>query len=115
LELGGKSPHIIFDDADLKPALSAALWGIFMNKGEVCAAGSRLLVHRSRYDEVLEKLAERVSRMKVGDPFAQTTEMGPVVSERQLQTVLGYIESGVSQGARLVTGGGRDTGDGLEK
>lgn len=112
LELGGKSPHVVFEDADLKPAMNAALWGIFMNKGEVCAAGSRLLVHRSRYDELLEMLATRVGRMKVGDPFAPDTEMGAIVSERQMNTVLGYIQKGREQGARLVTGGERDAGDG---
>lgn len=107
LELGGKSPHIVFEDADLKPAMNAALWGIFMNKGEVCAAGSRLLVHRGRYDELLEMLAARVARMKVGDPFAADTEMGAIVSEQQMNTVLGYIGKGRDQGARLVVGGER--------
>jgi aldehyde dehydrogenase (NAD+) len=115
LELGGKSPHIVFDDADQKPALSAALWGIFMNKGEVCAAGSRLLVHKKIYDEFVGKLVERVQKLKVGDPFEQGTEMGPVVSERQLQTVLGYIESGKSEGAKVLTGGGRAAVTGREE
>jgi acyl-CoA reductase-like NAD-dependent aldehyde dehydrogenase len=115
LELGGKSPHIVFDDADQKPALSAALWGIFMNKGEVCAAGSRLLVQKGIYDEFVGKLVERASRLKVGDPFEQGVEMGPVVSERQLGTVLSYIDAGKSEGARLLTGGARAAPAGREQ
>jgi acyl-CoA reductase-like NAD-dependent aldehyde dehydrogenase len=114
LELGGKSPHIVFDDADQKPALSAAQWGIFMNKGEVCAAGSRLLVQKGIYEEFVGKLVENVSKMKVGDPFDQVT-MGPVVSERQLQTVLGYIEAGKAGGARLRLGGERSAPAGREQ
>jgi acyl-CoA reductase-like NAD-dependent aldehyde dehydrogenase len=114
LELGGKSPHIVFDDADQKPAMNAALWGIFMNKGEVCAAGSRLLVQKGIYDEFVGKLVERVKKMKIGDPFEQGVEMGPVVSERQLGTVLGYIEAGKADGARLLTGGARGAPAGRE-
>ncbi len=114
LELGGKSPHIVFNDADQKPAMSAVLWGIFMNKGEVCAAGSRLLVQKGIYEEFVGKLAERVGRMKVGDPFEQGVEMGPVVSARQLDTVLGYIEAGKTEGAKVRTGGERDTSAGRE-
>jgi acyl-CoA reductase-like NAD-dependent aldehyde dehydrogenase len=115
LELGGKSPHIVFDDADQKPALSAALWGIFMNKGEVCAAGSRLLVQKGIHEEFVGKLVERASRMKVGDPFEQGVEMGPIVSERQLGTVLSYIDAGRSEGARVLTGGSRATPAGHEQ
>jgi len=112
LELGGKSPHIVFEDADLKAAASAAFWGIFMNKGEVCAAGSRLLVHRSIHAAFVERLAEQARKARLGDPFAPGVQMGPVVSERQMQTVLGYIEAGKSEGARLIAGGERDTAAG---
>jgi len=115
LELGGKSPHIVFDDADQKAAMNAALWGIFMNKGEVCAAGSRLLVQKGIYDEFVGKLVDRVKKMKIGDPFEQGVEMGPVVSERQLGTVLSYIEAGKAEGARLLTGGARGEPAGREK
>ncbi len=114
LELGGKSPHIVFDDADLKPAISAAFWGIFMNKGEVCAAGSRLLVQKKVHAEFVAKLAERALKTKVGDPFEPGIEMGPVVSARQLSTVMEYIASGKAQGAKLVAGGERDLSPGRE-
>lgn len=112
LELGGKSPHVIFDDADLKPAVSAAFWGIFMNKGEVCAAGSRVLVQRKVHDEFVAKLVERAQKTKVGDPFEPGIEMGPVVSEQQLKTVLGYIEAGKAEGAKLLCGGTHDASRG---
>ncbi len=107
LELGGKSANIVFEDADPKGAIRAALTGIFYNKGEVCAAGSRLLVHRSRYDEVAEKVAEKAASLKVGDPTAKDTRMGPVVSRTQLEKVLSYIEAGKAEGAKLLAGGAR--------
>jgi len=109
LELGGKSPQLIFPDADLDAAVEACFRGIFSNKGETCNAGSRVLVHRSGFDAFVEKLAARARTLKVGDPLDPTTEMGSQVSPHQLKTILGYIESGKEQGARLVTGGTRDT------
>jgi acyl-CoA reductase-like NAD-dependent aldehyde dehydrogenase len=113
LELGGKSPNIVFADADLEAALRGALTGIFYNKGEVCAAGSRLLVEQKVHDEVVGKLTERVKALKVGDPLDKGTRMGPVVSKQQLDTVLGYIQAGRQEGARLVAGGERaDVGNG---
>jgi acyl-CoA reductase-like NAD-dependent aldehyde dehydrogenase len=107
LELGGKSPNIVFADADLEAALRGAMTGIFYNKGEVCAAGSRLLLEESVHDEFVGKLAERVKGLKVGDPLDKGTRMGPVVSRAQLDAVLGYIEAGRREGARLVAGGER--------
>src|SRR6059036_4109865 len=107
LELGGKSPNIVFADADLDAAVRGALTGIFYNKGEVCAAGSRLLLEQKIHDEFVERLAERAKGLKVGDPLDKGTRMGPVVSAQQLETVLGYIEAGTREGARLVAGGGR--------
>jgi acyl-CoA reductase-like NAD-dependent aldehyde dehydrogenase len=107
LELGGKSPNIVFADADLEAALRGAMTGIFYNKGEVCAAGSRLLLEESVHDEFVAKLAERVKGLKVGDPLDKGTRMGPVVSRAQLDAVLGYIEAGRREGARLVAGGER--------
>jgi acyl-CoA reductase-like NAD-dependent aldehyde dehydrogenase len=107
LELGGKSPNIVFADADLEAAIRGAMTGIFYNKGEVCAAGSRLLVEQKVHDEVVAKLGERVKGLKVGDPLDKGTRMGPVVSKQQLDTVLGYIEAGKREGARLVAGGER--------
>ncbi len=109
LELGGKSPHLVFEDADLKAAANAAFWGVFMNQGEVCAAGSRLLVQATVHDELVQRLVDRAARMRIGDPFAPGVEMGPLVSEHQLRTVMGYVDLGRTEGAKLVAGGERDT------
>ena len=105
LELGGKSPNIIFADADLKAAVRGAQTGIFYGKGEVCAAGSRLLVERSVHDQVVEQLAENAKKLTVGDPLDKNTRMGAVVSRKQQETVLGYVKKGVEEGAMLVAGG----------
>jgi acyl-CoA reductase-like NAD-dependent aldehyde dehydrogenase len=112
LELGGKSPNIVFADADLKSAVHGASTGIFYGKGEVCAAGSRVLVERSVYDEFLEHFSARAAKMTVGDPMDAATRLGAIVSEEQLDRVMGYVEAGRSEGARLVTGGERTTVDG---
>ncbi len=109
LELGGKSANIVFADADLGAAVKAALTGIFYNKGEVCAAGSRLLVERSVYDEVVEAVTAKAKKLTLGSPLDRGTRMGPVVSQGQLERVLGYIEKGKAEGARLCCGGARDT------
>ena len=107
LELGGKSPNIVFADADMDAAVKGAMTGIFYNKGEVCAAGSRLFVEEKIHAELMAQLTERVKGLKVGDPMDKATRMGPVVSRQQMETVLGYIEAGKREGARLVAGGGR--------
>jgi aldehyde dehydrogenase (NAD+) len=107
LELGGKSPNIVFADADMEAALRGAMTGIFYNKGEVCAAGSRLFLEERVHDDFMTKLTERVKGLKVGDPMDKATRMGPVVSKQQMETVLSYIESGKREGARLVAGGSR--------
>jgi acyl-CoA reductase-like NAD-dependent aldehyde dehydrogenase len=107
LELGGKSPNIVFADADMEAAVRGAMTGIFYNKGEVCAAGSRLFLEERIHDEFMGKLTERVKTLKVGDPMDRATRMGPVVSKQQMETVLGYIESGKQEGARVVAGGNR--------
>jgi aldehyde dehydrogenase (NAD+) len=104
LELGGKSPNIIFADADLKAAVRGAQNGIFYGKGEVCAAGSRLLVERSVHDQVIEELAARAAKLVPGDPLDKNTRLGAVVSKRQQDAVMSYIETG-KQEARLVAGG----------
>ncbi len=108
LELGGKSPQIVFADAELDRAVDACFWGIFGNKGEICNAGSRVLVHAGAYDGFVDALAERARRMRVGDPLDPATEMGAQVSRRQLDAILGHIGSGKEQGARLLAGGERD-------
>ncbi len=113
LELGGKSPNIVFADADLPIAAKGALTGIFYGKGEVCAAGSRLLVEKSAHEQLVDMVAEGADKLQVGDPFDKATRIGAVVSERQMETVLGYIEKGKQEGAEVVAGGGRaDIGPG---
>ena len=105
LELGGKSPNIIFADADLKAAVRGAQTGIFYGKGEVCAAGSRLLVERTVHDQVVTQLAEGAKKLTPGDPLDKNTRLGALVSKRQQETVLSYIQKGVDEGAQLVAGG----------
>ena len=113
LELGGKSPNIILPDADIEAAIRGATIGIFYGKGEVCAAGSRLLVDRSIKAEFVDKLAARARKMTAGDPMDPRTRFGALSSKKQLETVMRYIESGKAEGATLVAGGGRaDIGTG---
>jgi aldehyde dehydrogenase (NAD+)/phenylacetaldehyde dehydrogenase len=107
LELGGKSPNIVFADADLDAALKGATTGIFYGKGEVCAAGSRLLVEKPIYDEFVAKLAERAKKLVPADPLDPKTRLGSLVSKAQMEKVLGYVESGIKEGAQLVAGGQR--------
>ena len=107
LELGGKSPNIVFADADLGVAVKGASTGIFYGKGEVCAAGSRILVERAVHDEFVDALAARAAKATVGDPMAPTTRLGAIVSTEQLDRVMGYVEAGRRDGARLVAGGER--------
>lgn len=108
LELGGKSPLIVFPDADFDTALKAALWGIFGGKGEVCSAGSRILVHADLYPRFVDELAAKARALRLGDPLDPRTQMGALISGRQMDRVLDFIESGKSDGARLVCGGERD-------
>jgi acyl-CoA reductase-like NAD-dependent aldehyde dehydrogenase len=113
LELGGKSPNIVLADADIDAAIRGATVGIFYGKGEVCAAGSRLLVDRSIKDEFIDKLAARAKKMAPGDPMDPKTRFGAISSKKQLDTVMRYIDSGRAEGAILVAGGARaDIGTG---
>jgi aldehyde dehydrogenase (NAD+) len=113
LELGGKSPNIVFADADLDAAVRGATIGIFYGKGEVCAAGSRLLVDRSIKDEFIDKVAARTKKMSVGDPLDPKTRFGALASRAQLDKVLQYVDSARREGATLVAGGSRaDIGTG---
>jgi aldehyde dehydrogenase (NAD+) len=107
LELGGKSANVIFADANLDKAVRAASSGIFFNAGQVCSAGSRVLVQRAVYDEVVSRLATRARAIRVGDPRVPETTMGPVISEAQMSSILNYIEIGKAEGALAVTGGAR--------
>jgi acyl-CoA reductase-like NAD-dependent aldehyde dehydrogenase len=106
MELGGKSPNLIFADADVDAAVQAAFWGIFWNKGEVCVAGSRLLVERPVYDEVVEKLAGMAKAAVLGDPLDPQTQVGPIASRAEFDNVRQYVEAGKTSTARLVAGGG---------
>ena len=112
LELGGKSPNIVFADADIDSAVKGAITGIFYGKGEVCNAGSRLFLESKVKDEFTEKLATRAAKMRPADPLDPKTRMGAIVSQDQMQTVLSYIEAGKKDGAKLVAGGKRVSVDG---
>jgi phenylacetaldehyde dehydrogenase len=107
LELGGKSPVIVLDDADPKVAARGAANAIFFNSGQVCVAGSRLYVQRKAYDAVLEGVSTIAAKMRIGAGFDSSTQLGPLVSEKQLQRVAGYVRTGLDEGATLVTGGER--------
>lgn len=107
MELGGKSPLIIFDDADIENAVSGAILGNFYSSGQICSNGTRVFVHVSIKEQFLERLADRVSKVVTGDPRDEAVNFGPLVSEEQMNKVLGYVVSGKSEGARLVTGGMR--------
>jgi aldehyde dehydrogenase (NAD+) len=112
-ELGGKSPNVIFADADLDEAVAGAFHAIYFHGGQCCTAGSRLFVERGIRDEFVERLAERAKVRKIGDPLDPETEQGPQVSQEQMDKILGYVESGQKQGARVVSGGKRVGGSGF--
>src|SRR5258707_2404568 len=100
LELGGKSPNVVFADADLDAAVEGAYFGLFFNQGQCCCAGSRLFVEEKVHDELVEKLVKRAKSTKVGDPLAADTTQGPQVSQEQYDRVIGFIESGQKDGAQ---------------
>jgi aldehyde dehydrogenase (NAD+) len=114
LELGGKGPGIVLPDADLDMVAQGALWGVYMNAGQACESGTRLLVHEDVYDALLEKLAERSAQVLVGNPMESATGMGPMTSEAHYNKVLGYIDSGIEEGARVICGGKPAQVDGCE-
>mgnify|MGYP002511514190 CR=1 FL=1 len=105
LELGGKSPNIVFEDADPESAAMGIIAGIFGASGQSCVAGSRALLHVDIYDQVLEKLVERVEQIKIGDPLLDDTEMGPLATEAQLERVKEYVGIGQAEGGKIVIGG----------
>ncbi len=113
MELGGKSPLIIFDDADLENAVSGAILANFYSTGQICSNGTRVFVQRKIQDTFLERLVERLAQAVIGDPQDETTNFGPMVSQRQLDIVLEYFEKAKNEGARLITGGNPITGDGF--
>jgi acyl-CoA reductase-like NAD-dependent aldehyde dehydrogenase len=107
LDLGGKSANVVLSDADLDSAVAGGLWGAFLHNGQICMAGSRILVHRSRYAEFLDLFRERAGKLVVGDPTDQATDLGPLVSRHQVRTAARYVSQGLAQGATLLCGGVR--------
>jgi aldehyde dehydrogenase (NAD+) len=107
LELGGKSPNVVFADADLDAAIEGAYDGLFFNQGQCCCAGSRLFVEEKVYDEFVRKMTAKAKGRKVGDPFDPATQQGPQVSQEQFDRIMGYIDAGRKDGAKLLLGGGR--------
>ncbi len=113
MELGGKSPMIVFDDADIENAVSGAILGNFYSSGQVCSNGTRVFVQKGIKEQFLARLSERLATAKIGDPLDESVNFGPMVSENQMNIALGYIEKGKAEGARLVYGGERIKGDGF--
>src|SRR6202047_5029611 len=114
LELGGKSPNIFFADADFEAAIDGALFGIFINQGEVCSAGSRVLVQRSIYKKFVDAMVDKTRKIKLGPGMERDTKMGPLVSKEQYDRVNSYLENG-KQEAKIACGGGRATGGALDR
>jgi phenylacetaldehyde dehydrogenase len=108
LELGGKSPNVVFQDAEIDSAIPGAANAIFFNQGQVCCAGSRLYVEDKQFDKVVDGVSQLASKIRIGPGMEPTSQMGPLVSEEQLNRVCGYLESGFSEGAKAVTGGSRE-------
>ncbi|WP_170349737.1 betaine-aldehyde dehydrogenase [Ruegeria atlantica] len=113
MELGGKSPMIVFDDADIENAVSGAILGNFYSSGQVCSNGTRVFVQKGIKETFLNRLSERLATAKIGDPLDEEVNFGPMVSENQMNIALGYIKKGKAEGARLVFGGERIEGDGF--
>src|SRR5262249_33516974 len=107
LELGGKSPNVVFADADLDAAVEGAYFGLFFNQGQGCCAGSRLFVEEKVNAQLVERMLKKAKCRKVGDPFEPETEQGPQVSQEQFDRVMGFIDSGKKEGAKLLCGGNR--------
>ncbi|MEZ2722116.1 aldehyde dehydrogenase [Paenalcaligenes hominis] len=115
LELGGKSPTVVLEDADLELAVNGVIYGIFSSAGQACIAGSRLFVHQSRYDEFVARLVEKTSRLRVGHPEDPATQVGPLIDENHLRSVDAYVQQAKAEGGQVVTGGHRVTGNGLDQ
>jgi len=114
LELGGKNPNIVFADADREASLDNAMTAVFLHSGQVCSAGARLLVEESIADDFVDEIIERARSIRLGGPFDDAAQSGPLTSEAHLRKVEAYVASGVDEGARLRLGGERATGDGLD-
>ena len=107
LECGGKSANIVLDDADMEMAVDGAMYAIFYHAGQCCEAGTRLLLPNSKADEFVQRLVDKTKRLKLGDPMLPTTDVGPVVSQKQLDRILGYVGKGNAEGGKLLVGGGK--------
>ena len=107
LELGGKSPTVVFEDADIDHAVAGVLFGIFSSSGESCIAGSRLFVQRRLYDSFMQRLVSATQALRVGDPEDERTQMGPLITEQHRKTIEGFVQLGLKEGGRLLTGGRR--------
>jgi len=114
LELGGKSPLIVFEDADIDNAVSAALMANFYTQGEVCSNGTRVFVHEEIHDEFIDRLVTRTSKMKIGDPMDPETHVGALISQQHMEKVLSFIDAGKKSGAKVVIGGGRPSDESLQ-
>ncbi|PYZ94861.1 betaine-aldehyde dehydrogenase [Salipaludibacillus keqinensis] len=114
LELGGKSPNIIFGDADMEAAVAGSLFGIYFNTGQSCEARSRLFVHEDIYDQFMEQFIEKTEKLQLGDPFDKGTHLGSIISREQLETIDGYVQSAQEAGATIATGGKERTIEGFE-
>lgn len=114
LELGGKSPLVIFDDANIENAVSGALLGNFFTQGQICTNGTRVFVHEAIYDRFLDRLLQRARKLRIGDPLDPETDVGPLISKGHLEHVVGYIDKGLAEGAEAVLGGRRATVEGFE-
>ncbi|ERS18190.1 betaine-aldehyde dehydrogenase, partial [Brucella abortus] len=115
MELGGKSPLIVFDDADLESAIGGAMLGNFYSTGQVCSNGTRVFVHKNIRERFIERLVERTRKIRIGDPFDEATQMGPLISAAQRDKVLSYIKKGKAEGATLACGGGVPKLQGFDK
>ncbi|MCL6575897.1 aldehyde dehydrogenase family protein [Kyrpidia sp.] len=115
LELGGKSPNVIFEDADLDAAVDGSLFGIYYNTGQSCEARSRLFVHESIYEEFLDRFVQKASKLKIGDPLDPNTHIGAIISENQEKVIDSYVKLGVQEGARVALGGRRPEGQEFSK
>ena len=112
LELGGKSPLIIFDDADLKNAVKGALMANFFTQGQVCSNAARVFVQKGIYDDFLREFVKQATKMKIGDPFNEDTTVGATISKEHAEKVLGYVKSAIDEGAKIECGGERVVLDG---
>jgi betaine-aldehyde dehydrogenase len=115
LELGGKNPNIIFADADFETAVDQALNAVFFHAGQICSAGTRVIVEESIHDKFVDALVDRVKKIKLGSGFEESTQMGPLISEAHLNKVVTYVENGIKEGAKVAVGGGRPTDPELQK